>query len=121
MSDYHILNTDIRLKTVSCAFHIPIPATNNIVGVSWQDALVLSLGGTEVITSVLPDITPEELSALKAGSIYEKVATVRFSSLNLTNAQRLDEVEAAYTNAKTSILSEKQVTLNFYGKSGDVI
>ena len=121
MSDYHILNTDIRLKTVSCVFHIPIPATDNAVAVSWQDALVLSLGGADAITSTLTDITPAELSAMKAGSIYENVATVRFSSLELTNAQRLAEVEAAYTAAETDILAEKQITLNFYGKSGDVV
>jgi len=120
MSNYHILNTDIRLKTVSCVFHIPIPATNNEVGVTWQDALVLSLGGTEAITSTLPDITQDELSALKAGSLYECMESVRFSSINLTNAQRLAEVEAAYTAAKTEMLAEKQITLNFYGKAGDV-
>lgn len=120
MSDYHILNTDIKLKTVSCVFHMPIPATNNVVGVSWQDALVLSLGGADEITSVLTDITPSELSAMKAGSIYENVVNVRFSSIDLTNTERLAEVEAAYTAAETNILAEKQVTLNFYGKSGDV-
>lgn len=120
MSDYHILNTDIKLKTVSCVFHIPIPATNNAVGVSWRDALVLLLGGADAIDSVLTDITPAELSAMKAGSIYERTETVRFSSLNLTNAQRLAEVEAKYTEAETDILTEKQTTLNFYGKAGDV-
>jgi hypothetical protein len=120
MSDYHIQKTDVMLKTVSCVFHIPIPATNNTIGVSWQDALVLSLGGADAITSTLTDITPAEESAMKAGSIYENTATIRFSSLNLTNAERLAEVEAAYTAAKTDVLAEKQVTLNFYGKSGDV-
>ena len=121
MSDYHIRSTEINLKSVNAVFHIPIPAANNAVGVSWQTALVLSLGGADAITSVLPDITPEELNAMKAGSIYENVATVRFSSLNLTNAQRLAEVEAAYTAAETNMLAEKQITLNFYGKSGDVV
>lgn len=120
MSDYHILNTSKDLKTVGGVYHIPIPATDNVVGVSWQDALVLSLGGADAITSVLADITPAELSAMKAGSIFEKVGSVRFSSTNLTNPERLAEVEAAYTEAETDILAEKQITLNYYGKSGDV-
>lgn len=120
MSDYHIRTTAVDLKIVSCVFHIPIPATNNTVGVSWQDALVLSLGGADEITSVLPDISTAELTAMKEGSIFENVETVGFSSLNLTNAQRLAEVETAYTEAETDVLAEKQVTLNFYGKSGDV-
>lgn len=120
MSNYHIRETDIRLKTVSTVFHILIPATNNAVGVTWQAALVLSLGGADAISSILTDITPEEESAMKAGSIYENVATVRFSSTDLTNAERLAEVEVAYTAASSAILDEKQITLNFYGKSGDV-
>ncbi len=49
------------------------------------------------------------------------MATVGFSSTNLTNAQRLAEVETAFTAAKTDVLAEKQITLNFYGKSGDVV
>lgn len=121
MSDYYIRNIDVKLKTVSCVFHIPIPKTNNAVGTTWRDALVRSLGGADAIDSVLPDITPAELSALKAGSIYENVATVRFSSIELTNAQRLAEIEAAYTVAKTDLLTEKQITLNFFGKTGDVV
>jgi len=121
MSNYHIRETDIRLKTVSTVFHIPIPATNNDVGVSWQAALVLSLGGADAISSVLTDITPEEESAMKAGSINEISGNVRFSSQNLTNAERLAEVEAAYTMAKDDNLAEMQITLNFYGKSGDVV
>lgn len=120
MSDYHIRNTDVRLKTVSAVFHIPIPATDNEVGVSWQDALVSSLGGADAITSVLPGISQAELDAMKAGSIYENSATVRFSSLNLTNSQRLEEVEAAYTDALSDVIADMGITLNFYGKSGDV-
>ena len=120
MSEYHIRSTSKDLKTVNCIFHIPIPATNNTVGVSWRDALVLSLGGADAITSVMPDITTAEETAMKAGEIFENDATVRFSSTGLTNAERLDEVEDAYTAAETDILAEKQITLNFFGKSGDV-
>ena len=121
MSDYHIRNTELNLKTVDVVFHIPIPATNNVVGVSWRNALVLDLGGADAITSVLTDITPAELSAMKAGEVFENTAIVRFSSTGLTNAERLAEVEAAFTSAETNILADKQVTLNFYGKSGDVV
>lgn len=121
MSNYHIRETDLKLKTVNTVFHIPIPATNNAVGVSWQAALALSLGGAVAISSVLTDITPEEESDMKAGSIFEISTTMRFSSLDLTDAQRLGEIESAYTEAQTNILIEKQITLNFYGKSGDVI
>lgn len=120
MSEYHIRETALNFKTVNVVFHIPIPATNNVVGVSWQDALVLCLGGADAISSILPDITTAEETAMKAGSIFENNATVRFSSTGLTNAERLAEVETAYTAAEINILAEKQVTLNFFGKDGDV-
>ena len=120
MADYHIRTTDILLKTVRTVFHIPIPATNNAVGVSWQVALVDSLGGADAIDSVLPGISSAELAAMKAGSIYEKAGTTRFSSTNLTNVERLAEVETAYTAAETAVIADFQVTLNFYGKYGDV-
>ena len=120
MSDYHVRTTDLMLKTVHTVFHIPIPAANNLVGVSWRAALVDSLGGADNIESVLPSISSTELAAMKDGSIYEKSAIVRFSSTNLTNAERLAEIEAAYTAAETSVTSDFSVSLNFYGKSGDV-
>ena len=120
MSDYYILETAKDLATVRVVFHIPVSAANNAVGVSWQTALAASLGGADAITSVLADIAAEDLTALKNGSLFEKIETVRFTSLGLTNAQRLAEVETAYTAAKTVTLANFQITLNFYGKSGDV-
>lgn len=120
MSDYHIRSTAVNLKRVNVVFHIPIPDINNVVKVSQQNALVLSEGGADAIDSILTDITSAELSAMKAGSIFERSETVRFSSTNLTNAERLAEVEAAYTAAKAKVLADMQVTLNFYGRSGDV-
>lgn len=120
MSNYHIRTTANDLKTVNAVFHIPIPDALNLVNVNWRAALVLELGGADAITSVLTDITTEEESAMKAGSIYEVSKTIRFSSLNITNTERLAEVEAAYTAAASSVLADKQVTLNFMGKDGDV-
>lgn len=121
MSNYHIRKTSDDLKTVSVVFHVPIPDANNTVGVNWRSALVLELGGADAISSVLTDISTEEESAMKAGSIYEVSRTVRFSSLNITNAERLAEVEAAYTTTASEMIAEKQVTLNFMGKDGDVV
>ena len=120
MSNYHIRKTAYNLKTVNVVFHIPIPATNNAVGIAWRDVIVLDQGGASNITSVLPDITVGELDAMKLGSVYEYAKSVEFTSLDLTNAQRLSEVESAYTNAKTSMLARINKTMNFYNKSGDV-
>lgn len=120
MSDYHIREISLDLKTVNLVFHIPISVGNNVIGVAWRTALVSHLGGTDVITSVLLDIQEAELTAMKAGEIYENVNTVRFSSLNLTDNQRLAEIEAAYVTAQTSVLTDAQIRLNYYGYVGDI-
>jgi len=121
MSDYHILEMAQDLKTVNVIFHLPIPAAGtNEAGKTWREAVVLSQGGSTEITSQLPGITQAELDALKNGSLYEFPFTVRFSSVNLTNAQRKTEIEAAYTVKTSEIVAEKQITLSFIGYESDV-
>jgi hypothetical protein len=121
MSDYHILSQDRDEKTVSVVFHIPVPSTGtNRAGLSWRDAVVREQGGSASITSVLPDISATEDTQLKAGELYEKRETVRFSSKNLTPAQRQAEVEARFTEASTELISEKQVVLEWIGFQGDI-
>jgi len=121
MSDYHILTQGRDKKTINVLFHIPIPATGtNDVGISWQAAVVREQGGADAISSNFLDISAEELSALKAGSIVEKQVTVRFSSTILTNAQRLQEIKNTFNTMKTEFVSEKQIDLAFIGYAGNV-
>lgn len=120
MSDFHILTQDNERKIVNCIFHIPIPIGDNSASITWAAAVVREQGGADAISSNLPDISSEELSALKAGNLYERQLTVRFSSKDLTNPQRLDEIRAAFTAEKTAIQAEKQITLDFIGYEGDV-
>lgn len=121
MSDFHILTQSDNQKTITVIFHIPIPSTGvNDAGISWQAAVVMAQGGADAITSSLPDISAEELSSLKAGAIVEKQTTVRFSSTNLTNAQRLQEIKDAFNVTKTELVSEKQNSLAFIGYAGNV-
>ncbi len=105
---------------MNVVFHIPVPVQNNIVGVPYRDALVRSLGGAAAIVSILPEITTQEDSDMKAGALLEVSTTVRFSSATLTDAQRLAQVEAAFTAAKTTELTTKQQELKYFGKEGDV-
>lgn len=120
MSNYHILSQDTQRKSVDVIFHIPIPATNNSAKITWQAAIVKELGGASNIVSVLPGITSEEDSSLKAGALLEKRVTVRFSSINLTNAQRLAAIKAAFTAETSALVAEKAITLDFMGYEGDV-
>ena len=118
--DYHILQQHIKQKTANVVFHIPIPSSINSAGITWQAAVVKDMGGANAISSVLPDITTQEETDLKSGALLEQQVTVRFSSVSLTNAQRLQEIKDAFTQLKTNVLAEKQITLNFMGEEGTV-
>jgi len=118
--NYHILSQEENQRTVNVIFHIPIPAALNSAGITWQAAVVKELGGAANIVPQLPGITSQEDSALKAVALYEKHVNVRFSSTNLTNAQRLAQIKATYTAEVARLVAEKQITLNFMGLEGDV-
>jgi hypothetical protein len=125
MSNYHIRDLPVEngnvIKTVNVVFHIPIPVANNAVGIPWRDALVRYLGGAANIVSVLPEISTQEDSDMKAGALFEKSVSVRFTSTNLTDAQRLSQVKEAFTVEKTAELATKQAQLKYFGKEGDVV
>lgn len=122
MSNYHILTQEKNKKNIQVLFHIPIPSTGtNEAGISWRNAVVREQGGADAIDSQLIDISAAELSALKAGEIIEKITTVHFTSVNLTNAQRKAEIEATFNALTSSIIVEKQISLEWIGYAGDVI
>lgn len=116
--NYHILTQAKDQNTVNVTFHVVVPVADNSVGVPWKTALLKKHKGT--ITSVLHGITPAELTQIETGQVIEKVETVRFSSIYLTNTQRLQEVKNRYSIVKTQLLEELQIELNFMGYEGDV-
>ena len=119
MSGIHILTQDKIQNTVNAVFHIPVPATLNEAGISWQVAVVMEAKGN--ITSTLHDIDPDELALLQSGALIEKVEIVRFSSVNLTNGQREQEVKDRYTTLSPELIAEKAITLAFMGYETEVV
>ena len=122
MSNYHILSQADDLKTLETVQHIAIASANNAAGVNYRTALVqyLTQGGV-TIGSVVPGIEAAELTALQNGSLYEVQRTYRFSSLNLTNAQKATELDAYYTAQVTQIIGELQRMLQWWGYSRNVV
>jgi len=120
MSNYHILSQDIKRKSVQVVFHVPIPTGTNAANISWQNAVLADLGGADNINSILSDIDAPELAALKSGALIEVRVTAKFSSINLTDAQRLNEIKAEFAKVQIAIASEKQITLAFIGMEGDI-
>ena len=117
--DIHILTQDKDVNTVNVVFHIPVPAVLNEAGISYRNAVVMEAKGE--ITSALYNITPAGLTLLQSGAEIEKAETVRFSSIYLTNAQRLQQVVDRYNVVKTALIAEKQITLAFMGYNTEVI
>lgn len=102
MPDYHILEKSANSRYVRLAIHLPIPASQNVAGqvlsdatLTYQKALSESLDST---VSIAPGITGAEQTALDNGSVFEKVHSFRFSSLELTNAERRIEIEDGNDN-----------------------
>ncbi len=121
MPDYHVLTQDLHYRGARVAFHIPISGSGqNEAGVQWRDAVVAEQGGADNIESQIVGIAAAELADLKAGALLEHLTRVRFSSVTLTPGQRLAEIKAAYTEAASQIVADKQVTLAWIGASGNV-
>jgi len=111
MARIHILAKDIENKTVDCIFHISVPNANNAVGTNWRTAVTRGLNPT-------PSMAwngATENDQVSAGEVLEVHETVRFSITGLNNAQRLAEVEAAYTARSTILLTELAAKLDFFG------
>ena len=92
MSDYHILEQDKGQRGYTIAYHFPVAAGNNDAGRAWSACLVeYKTKNGASLTSQVPGITDQ--AALSAGTLMEVVQFFRFSSINLTGAQKKAEVE----------------------------
>jgi len=112
MSNIHILDKHPKNKKVNCIFHLAVPDSDNVAGTNWRVAVQRHLNPEPKMSW---NDTAENAS-ITAGEILEISETVRFSSTSLTNAQRLAEVEAAYTARSTELLQELSNKLDFFGR-----
>ena len=107
-ADYWILKTAIDKKTVRLVVHVDVPSQNNAAGYNCRTALIESMGGAANIASEVPGLDD---AALKNGSKLEYGEEYRFSSLELTNIQRRDEVEARVAEIVTNLQTEQDEVL----------
>jgi len=88
--DYHILTQAKNKARAQVIFHIPIPSNGgNKAGLTWRQAVVASLGGSDEIHSCLVDITPEELTKLKSGELFELNKSVQFKNVSKSHLSGL--------------------------------
>lgn len=88
---------DFENKLIFFELRIAIPTGNNSAGISWETAL-----------------TQSGLYTVDAGDIVIN-ESLRFSSVSLTNVQRLAELLAYHETVKSQILAELQSKLKFTG------
>jgi len=123
MSEYHILESAIDGKTVTVVFHCVLTTAEknwtNSAGKTAPWCIVRSRD----LTSQLPNFETDfatEYALMQNGEVTESRQTVRFSSINLTPAQKRDEIEAAYTVWRAECISDMQKEFEWYGYDNDV-
>lgn len=106
MPDYHILKKSLDNRYADVYVHLPVPATQTTAGMqipdptlTYQRALKESLIGQKVTGMVVLETQwPVEYAELVDGQKVEVFNQFRFSSKDLTDAQRRAEIENGNDN-----------------------
>jgi hypothetical protein len=122
MANWHARAGSLDGNSFEIIFHIPIPATNNRVGLSFRTALVKSgFGGkTKMTEGVLPgEITTTERAAIAAGSLYEHIE--QFDTHPDETATQLQvRIDARYNQLATQLLDRIKNILQYWGHDRNV-
>jgi hypothetical protein len=106
--------------------HIPIPDENNSANPAhnlrtcvkeWQEK------NGDTISTKVPNLStdfPSEWSEMQSGAIYEYELILYFSSADLTNLQRRNEMDTKYSSLVTEKIAEFRSKLKFWGFNRDV-
>lgn len=116
MSDIHVLTGDGSQQRV--VMHLPVPNTNNEVGVNYRTALVNSgLGGATTMTegSGAGQINTVEKAKVEAGEVYEHSTTFELEGVGASTASQQAALRAAFTREKTAVVDKIQRQLKFFG------
>lgn len=116
MSDMHVREKDTHNKTANCIFHFAVPATQNSIGMDWNEVIQKAKNPS----ALMADNDSTEKANIEAGSILEVAETVRFSSKNLTDPQRLAEIQAAYSARQSQVFTDLASELDFFGHTIEV-
>lgn len=117
MASLHVLDAtpqEGRAK-YRVAVHVPIPNTNNSVGVNWRTALINSgIGGTTVLKSgdgTAGTISATEAANVASGALYEQVETIEVDTAGSVNAF----LDAVIADVTTRTQARLQAALKYFG------
>jgi len=120
MSNYHVLEQSADQKTVRVALHYTVPAgSQNQVNQNHRGlvAVIRKDPDSGTVKSQVPYLADEfsaELAKMQTGEVVEEVTTVRFSSLNLTDAEKKAEIESAWAAKQAEVFERLQTQLEYY-------
>jgi hypothetical protein len=113
MSKIHVLTSDIN-KNYNIVIHTPTPSGNNLVGISWQTAILNSgLIETTIMTvgTGPGQILAAEQAQILAGSVIEIVSNIQAESGGTTSAS-LDQMANQIISQKLNNLAKQ---LKYFG------
>lgn len=121
MADLHILSAvGNSLKVVA---HVPIPAANNVPGLSYQTAALRS--GQALGTTILPlgdgtlgTIAQAEKDSIASGALVEEVTSIEIDGQHLaamTAGVRNARLDAEFLRIKAAVQGRLQDALKYYG------
>ena len=96
-----IICTDTEMKTATFDLYLEIPTGNNSAGIDYAAAIAMA-----------GDLETETIETV---DYVKRRETMRFSSTDLTNAQRLVELNASHESAKTRLNNYLSSRLAFTG------
>lgn len=112
MSNMHLISMDGT--EFSAAFHVGIPATNNLAGCPWRTIVLRFGGGVTSLPSgdgTLGTISAAETALIVAGAVVEVVTSGRWNDGFPTGAQ-LDVIANRVANEYLSVM---QLRYSRYG------
>ena len=119
MSNYHILQVSEKDHEITVAFHVPIPNTDNEIGVNARTALKQYKPVTESQVPWLADDFASELASIQNGEVYEHVTTIPVTA-TLSNAQKLAFIDSKYNDIKNAVLANLNIILKYWGYNRDI-
>lgn len=101
--------------SVQAIFHIPTIAGSNTVGITWVECVRNCKDFLKSTTALQKD----DLPAINAGEIIVHEELFTFSAPDITDGQKLAELQARYEELELSITLELQKKCKYFGGEGD--
>jgi hypothetical protein len=109
MSAIHTNKTDNG--TVDVIFHIPVQAGANRIGITWVECVKNCPDFPKTSQALQKD----DLPAIKNGEIIEHREAFTFSSPDLTDAQKLEELQVRFNELEIQVNESLQKILKYFG------